>query len=206
MQILTGAASCFSWSSMPPVPPGPWRSAPSFPPAVFTLVGAAIIGGVSSVLVAVVVEGLDMKLHVDDPVGAVAMQCANGAWGALAVGLFSTDGGLFYGGSAHLLGVQALSVAAIARWMTVTSAMGCGAQRGGNGMYRGVPVSMPLRPVVQVTVVVSKIAPEPVVETARQTLQTGNLGDGKIFISDGEEAVKIRIGETGYLALQDKVV
>ena len=67
--------------------------------------------------------------------------------------------------------------------MTVTSTMGCGAQRGGNGMYRGVPVSMALRPTVQVSVVVSGIPPERVIETAKQALHTGKLGDGKIFVT-----------------------
>ena len=88
--------------------------------------------------------------------------------------------------------------------MTVTSAMGCGAQRGGNGMYRGVPVSMSLRPVVQVSVVVSKVSPDLVVETAEKALRTGHLGDGKIFISPVGEAVKVRTGEKGYAALLDE--
>ena len=88
--------------------------------------------------------------------------------------------------------------------MTVTSAMGCGAQRGGNGMYRGVPVSMSLRPTVEVSVVVSRIPPEVVVETAKQALHTGNLGDGKIFLTPVEDAVKVRTGETGHDALQDE--
>lgn len=89
--------------------------------------------------------------------------------------------------------------------MTVTSTMGCGAQRGGNGMYRGVPVSMALRPTVQVSVVVSGIPPERVIETAKQALHTGKLGDGKIFVTSVKEAVKVRTGETGYDALQDEV-
>ena len=82
--------------------------------------------------------------------------------------------------------------------------MGCGAQRGGNGMYRGVPVSMSLRPTVEVSVVVSRIPPEVVVETAKQALHTGNLGDGKIFLTPVEDAVKVRTGETGHDALQDE--
>ena len=85
--------------------------------------------------------------------------------------------------------------------MTVTSAMGCGAQRGGNGMYRGVPVSMSLRPTVEVSVVVSRIPPEVVVETAKQALHTGNLGDGKIFLYNVEEVVRVRTGEMGKAAL-----
>ena len=273
-------------------------------------IGSIVIGAVAGILVVVVVEGLDMKLHIDDPVGAVAVHGANGAWGTLAVGLFDTESGLFYGGGVHQLGIQALGVVAVAVWMavtmtvvfkvislvvggtmrvseeeeleglditehglpsaysdfsmafgvagelgqnirpaapvmpvsdrqgeegeatlsrvdiycpahrferlkqsleeigitgmTVTSAMGCGAQRGGNGMYRGVPVSMSLRPVVQVSVVVSKVSPDLVVETAEKALRTGHLGDGKIFISPVGEAVKVRTGEKGYAALLDE--
>lgn len=276
--------------------------------------GSAVIGAVSGVLVVVVVELLDLKFHVDDPVGAVAVHGACGAWGTLAVGLLDTESGLFYGGGVHQLGVQALGVIAVAGWMivtmtvvfkvislvtggtmrvteeeeiegldatehglpsayadftfafgvvgefnhgdarslpvvsdadpkhpakggkgdkltridiycsahrferlkqslesigitgmTVTSAMGCGAQRGGNGMYRGVPVSMSLRPTVQVSVIVSRISPELVIETAKQALHTGQLGDGKIFVSPVEEAVKVRTGETGHEALRDEI-
>ena len=274
-------------------------------------VGAAVIGAVAGVLVVAAVEGLDLKCHVDDPVGAVAVHGACGIWGTLAVGLLDTEVGLFYGGGLHQLGIQALGVAAVAGWMvvtmtvsfklislvhggtmrvgeeeeiegldaaehglpsayadftfafgvagefnhgdasalpltksahlaegkeppkltkvdiycpayrfeklkqsleaigitgmTVTSTMGCGAQRGGNGMYRGVPISMALRPTVQVSVVVSSIPPERVIETAKQALHTGKLGDGKIFVTSVEEAVKVRTGETGYDALQDEV-
>ena len=52
-------------------------------------VGAAIVGIVSGLLVVVVVEGLDLRLHIDDPVGAVGVHCANGVWGTLAVGLLA---------------------------------------------------------------------------------------------------------------------
>ena len=273
--------------------------------------GSMVIGAVAGVLVVVVVEFLDLKCHIDDPVGAVAVHGANGAWGTIAVGLFNTESGLFYGGGVHQLLIQLLGVVAVAAWMlvtmtvvfkvisllcggtmrvteeeeiegldptehglpsayadftfafgvagevsghftpdsipdlpsdhvpgdgtpekltridiccpayrferlkhsleaigitgmTVTSAMGCGAQRGGNGMYRGVPVSMSLRPTVEVSVVVSRIPPEVVVETAKQALHTGNLGDGKIFLTPVEDAVKVRTGETGHDALQDE--
>lgn len=273
--------------------------------------GSMVIGAVAGVLVVVVVEFLDLKCHIDDPVGAVAVHGANGAWGTIAVGLFNTESGLFYGGGVHQLLIQLLGVVVVAAWMlvtmtvvfkaisflcsgtmrvteeeeiegldptehglpsayadftfafgvagevsghftpdsipdlpsdhvpvdgtpekltridiccpayrferlkhsleaigitgmTVTSAMGCGAQRGGNGMYRGVPVSMSLRPTVEVSVVVSRIPPEVVVETAKQALHTGNLGDGKIFLTPVEDAVKVRTGETGHDALQDE--
>lgn len=87
--------------------------------------GAAIIGIVAGILVDVVVEFLDKKLHIDDPVGAIGVHMANGIWGTLAVGLFATgtgegafvDGsyykGLFYGGGFKLLGIQALGMITI---------------------------------------------------------------------------------------------
>ena len=74
-------------------------------------VGAAVIGAVAGVLVVAAVEGLDLKCHVDDPVGAVAVHGACGIWGTLAVGLLDTEVGLFYGGGLHQLGIQALGVA-----------------------------------------------------------------------------------------------
>ena len=90
-------------------------------------IGALIIGAVSGILVDVVVEVLDKKFHIDDPVGAVGVHWANGVWGTIAVGLFATgrgdtvqafaDGstyaGLFYGGGAKLLGIQILGIVAI---------------------------------------------------------------------------------------------
>ena len=86
--------------------------------------GASIIGLVAGILVVVAVEFLDKKLHIDDPVGAVGVHCANGIWGTFAVGLFSTgyDGvgkGLFYGGGFKQLGIQALGFLAVAAWTTV---------------------------------------------------------------------------------------
>ncbi|PWG04407.1 ammonium transporter [Polaribacter aquimarinus] len=74
---------------------------------------AIIIGLVAGVLVDVAVLYID-KLQIDDPVGAIAVHGVNGLFGALAVGLFATDGGLFYGGGAALLGTQALGVGVIA--------------------------------------------------------------------------------------------
>ncbi|MDE5964017.1 MAG: ammonium transporter, partial [Eubacterium sp.] len=87
--------------------------------------GSIIIGAVAGILVVVVVELLDKKLFVDDPVGAVAVHCANGIWGTLAVGLLSTgaDGvgkGLFYGGGFKQLGIQLMGFAAVAAWTVVT--------------------------------------------------------------------------------------
>lgn len=89
--------------------------------------GSAIIGAVSGVLVVFGVWFLDNVLHVDDPVGAVAVHGFNGLWGTIAVGLFATPTapecemtGLFYGGGFKLLGIQLLGIAAILAWAAVT--------------------------------------------------------------------------------------
>lgn len=275
--------------------------------------GSIIIGAVSGILVVVVVELLDKKLFVDDPVGAVAVHCANGIWGTIAVGLFSTGAndvgtGLFYGGGFKQLGIQLMGFAAVAAWtvvtmtivffaikktnglrvsaeeeikgldatehnlpsayadfmpvsisaavqpspatvapvekavpvetyttnkdakltkivmifnpakledikesmnaigvtgMTVTNVMGCGTQKGHIRKYRGVEIEeMSLMPKMKLEMVVSAVPVEKVVDTARNVLYSGNIGDGKIFIYDVEDAVKVRTGERGYDALQ----
>ena len=273
--------------------------------------GSIIIGAVSGILVVVVVEGLDKKLHIDDPVGAVGVHLANGVWGTIAVGLFSKgyDGvgkGLFYGGGFKQLGIQLLGFVAAASWavvtmiivfalikktnglrvtaeeeikgldstehnlpsayadfvptsvlissappaqsvekaipvetfttktdavlskvvmifnpskfeelkeamndigitgMTATNVMGCGVQKGHIKKYRGVEIEeMSLLPKMKLEMVVSAIPVKTVVETARKVLYTGNIGDGKIFVYDVEDVMKVRTGEHGYDALQD---
>lgn len=273
--------------------------------------GSIIIGAVSGILVVVVVEGLDKKLHIDDPVGAVGVHLANGVWGTIAVGLFSKgyDGvgkGLFYGGGFKQLGIQLLGFVAVASWavitmiivfalikktnglrvtaeeeikgldstehnlpsayadfvptsvlissappaqsvekaipvetfttktdavlskivmifnpskfeelkeamndigitgMTATNVMGCGVQKGHIKKYRGVEIEeMSLLPKMKLEMVVSAIPVKTVVETARKVLYTGNIGDGKIFVYDVEDVMKVRTGEHGYDALQD---
>ena len=90
--------------------------------------GAIIIGAVAGVLVVFGVWFLDYKLHIDDPVGAVAVHCLNGIWGTIAVGLFATTSapgndtlvGLFYGGGFGLLGIQLLGMFAVIAWTAVT--------------------------------------------------------------------------------------
>ena len=283
-------------------------------------VGATIVGIVSGILVVVVVEALDLKLHIDDPVGAVGVHFANGIWGTLAVGLLANPEapaglkGLFYTGSFRLLGVQALGITSILGWtaalmtltffiikktvglrvsaeeeikgldktehglpsayadfvpavesldygfagavavtgdtpvaeavpvkrapsfddgspkftkveiickeprfealktammkigitgMTVSHVLGCGAQKGQPEYYRGVPVEATLLPKIQVDIVVSKVPVRTVIETAKKVLYTGHIGDGKIFVYDVENVVKVRTGEEGYDALQD---
>ena len=291
--------------------------------------GAVIIGLVSGLLVVFGVWLLDYKLHIDDPVGAVAVHCLNGIWGTIAVGLFATTSapgysladssgnvisGLFYGGGFKLLGLQLLGVASVACWtavfitvaflvikkifglrvtreeetlgldstehglpsayagfsmtpeyveeggqppvivsgdipvaeavpvkkvpafdegvpkftkveiickesrleslkeammnigitgMTVSHVLGFGLQKGPPEYYRGVQVESNLLPKVQVDIVVSKVPVRSVIETAKQVLYTGHIGDGKIFVYDVENVVKVRTGEEGYDALQD---
>ncbi|MBO6040446.1 MAG: adenylate cyclase, partial [Oscillospiraceae bacterium] len=280
-------------------------------------VGAAIIGLVSGILVDLAVEILDVRFHVDDPVGAVAVHCVNGIWGTAAVGLFACNEaygtkGLFYGGGLRQLGVQCLGVLTIGAYtvlwmivvfrsikgsiglragaeeeiegldvtehglanayadflpiestlgvhsdgpvnteglqpfpltlssglretpvgqrrytlvrilcdeerfgtlrdtmasigvtgMTVVNVMGCGTQKGKTGQYRGIEMSMHLTPKLQVDIVVSKVDPELVVAAANAALHTGEIGDGKIFVYDVEDVVRIRTGESGYDALQ----
>ena len=283
--------------------------------------GAAIIGLVSGILIVVAVEFVDIKLKIDDPVGAFGVHGVNGIWGGFAVGLFATgkgqDGvtGLFYGGGFNQLGIQALGVVSIIGWtvvfmsivffvlkktiglrvtkdeemkgldvtehglisayadfmpigvgtasldetfdvegnvpvtqavpvqlagkydvasdgvkitkidillkqsklealkeemdklgitgMTVSQVLGCGAQKGKAEYYRGVAVESNLLPKMKVEIVVCKVPVKAVVDAAVKALYTGHIGDGKIFIYDVEDVVKVRTGETGYDAMQD---
>ena len=285
-------------------------------------IGALIIGAVSGILVDVVVEVLDKKFHIDDPVGAVGVHWANGVWGTIAVGLFATgrgdtvqafaDGstyaGLFYGGGAKLLGIQILGIVAIDVYaavmmtivfqlikhtiglrttaeeeiigmdisehglasayadflpaapsyagesegsvdlsdvkpvaltlgeraegrytkvsiicpeerfgvlrdtmnaigvmgMTVSQVMGCGAEKGKTGRYRGVSTTMNLYRKVQVDIVVSTVDPGLVVAAARKALNTEHYGDGKIFVTNVEDVMRVRTGEVGVEALAYK--
>ena len=284
-------------------------------------VGSIVVGIVSGILVVVAVEVIDIKLHIDDPVGAVGVHFANGVWGTIAVGLLANPSapaglkGLFYTGDFRLLGVQALGIVSVLAWtaffmtltfiilkktvglraskeeeirgldktehglpsayadfvpavesidygfegatavtgdvppaeavpvkkvptvveegspkftkievickeqrfealknammdigitgMTVSHVLGCGAQKGKPEYYRGVQVEATLLPKIQVDIVVSKVPVRLVIETAKKVLYTGHIGDGKIFVYDVENVVKVRTGEEGYDALQD---
>ena len=286
----------------------------------FDAIGAAVVGLVAGILVVVVVETLDLKLHIDDPVGAVGVHCANGIWGTIAVGLLANPDapaglrGLFYTGDFSQLGLQLLGFASVAAWatgtmlifftilkkadflraeaadelsgldvsehglpsayadfmpavdkytvfdgeqvpvvsgttpvaeavpvkrepafhadghkftkieivfkeeklyalkdamsrlgitgMTVSHVMGYGMQKGHTEFYRGVAVETDLRPKVQMDIVVSAIPVRDVIETAKKALYTGHIGDGKIFVYDVENVVKVRTGEEGHEALQ----
>ncbi len=289
------------------------------------IVGAGIIGIVAGILVVVAVEFLDLKLHIDDPVGAVAVHGVNGLWGGISTGLFATDGGLLYGGGFYLFGVQCLGAVCIIAYtfvtmsivfwlikkifglrvtaeeeitgldvtehglpsayadfamvdhlaletahdvpidiavpaarvsqptpvpvtmpddapadapvaapsgaytkitiianqnrfetlkaamaqigvtgMTVTQVMGCGTQKGRTEYYRGAPVTMHLLPKLQVDIVVSTVPVEQVVAAAKLALYTGNMGDGKIFIYDVQNVIRVRTGEEGVAALDNE--
>ncbi|EOT22473.1 ammonium transporter [Eubacterium sp. 14-2] len=87
--------------------------------------------------------------------------------------------------------------------MTVSHVLGCGVQKGKPEYYRGVQVEANLLPKVQVNLVVSAIPICKVIETAKKVLYTGHIGDGKIFVYDVENVVKVRTGEEGFDALQD---
>lgn len=279
------------------------------PCACCDALGATIIGIVAGILVVVVVEFLDLKLHIDDPVGAVAVHLANGIWGTIACGLFSVDTGLFYGHGFKQLGIQCLGEVTILAWttvcmiitfslikkfhglraskeeevigldklehgidssyadfmvapqvmtegepkasasvpvekaipvakassrpdakfhmvtiitrqskfddlkaamndinvtgMTVTNVLGCGVQHGSTGKYRGADINMTLLPKIKVDIVVSEVPVDLVVTAAKEVLYTGNIGDGKIFVYDVDNVIKVRTGEEGYDALQD---
>jgi Amt family ammonium transporter len=88
--------------------------------------------------------------------------------------------------------------------MTVTQVMGSGIQKGQTAKYyRGVKVDINLLPKTQVEIVVCKVPVQTVIDTAKKVLYTGKIGDGKIFVYDVENAVKVRTGESGCAALQD---
>lgn len=87
--------------------------------------------------------------------------------------------------------------------MTVTQVMGCGVQKGKTEYYRGIPLNMNLLPKLQVDIVVSTVSPAAVVAAAKSALYTGHTGDGKIFLYDVEDVIRVRTGETGMAALAD---
>ena len=87
--------------------------------------------------------------------------------------------------------------------MTMTQVMGCGIQKGAGEMYRGAEIDATLLPKVKIEVVVSKIPVAAVIETTKKALYTGHIGDGKIFVYNVDQVVKVRTGEEGFAALQD---
>jgi len=87
--------------------------------------------------------------------------------------------------------------------ITLTHVMGCGMQKGRNQYYRGIPIEMNLLPKIKVEVIIAKVPVETVIETVKKVLYTGHYGDGKMFIYDVADVIKVRTGETGYDALQE---
>lgn len=87
--------------------------------------------------------------------------------------------------------------------MTVNNVLGCGIQQGAPEYYRGAKLETNLLPKTQVDIVVGKVPVRTVIDAAKKVLYTGHIGDGKIFVYDVENAVKVRTGEEGYDALQD---
>ncbi|MCR3758838.1 P-II family nitrogen regulator [Clostridium felsineum] len=87
--------------------------------------------------------------------------------------------------------------------MTVTNVLGCGLQKGTLEYYRGNPVEITLNPKIKIEIVVCSVPVEKVIDAAKRVLNTGKIGDGKIFVYDVTKVVKIRTGEENYDALQD---
>lgn len=88
--------------------------------------------------------------------------------------------------------------------MTVTQVYGCGLQKGHTEVYRGQKVEMNLVPKVKIETVVCEVPVDKVLETAQKALRTGNIGDGKIFVYEIDNAVRIRTGEAGDIAIIDE--
>lgn len=284
--------------------------------------GAAFTGLVCGIAIVLLIEFIDNRCRIDDPVGAIAVHAGAGLIGTIMTGLLSAEDGLLYGHGFSFLGIQLLGAAAVIAWvlatsfvlfklidktvglrvsereeiegldtsehglsnayadflpniqvdsltgdyakvegaeiskknkdvpvdeaipivkasdysvpdkkgvltridiiikqskfeqlkdamneigvtgMTVTQVLGCGIQKGATEYYRGVPVDIQLLPKVKIEIIVAKVPVEQVVSTARRVLYTGHIGDGKIFIYDVRDSVRVRTGETGYDAMQ----
>ena len=88
--------------------------------------------------------------------------------------------------------------------MTVTQVVGFGMQKGSRAYYRGVPIDTTFLPKVKLEIVICKVPVSTVADTVKKALYTGNIGDGKMFIYDVENVIKVSTGEEGYDALQDE--
>lgn len=88
--------------------------------AAVSVVGAIIIGFIAGIILVEAVNLFDNKFKLDDPVGAISVHGICGIWGTVAVGLFATSGGLFYGGGASLLAIQMIGVVAVIAWTILT--------------------------------------------------------------------------------------
>ena len=87
--------------------------------------------------------------------------------------------------------------------MTVYDVQGCGVQKGIVTYYRGVKTEIQLIPKIKIDIVVSEVSYEKVLETAERVLKTGTVGDGKVFVSELTEVLRIRTGERGADAIRN---
>ena len=85
--------------------------------------------------------------------------------------------------------------------MTVTQVLGCGTQKGDIQYYRGVPMELKLLPKIKIEIIVCEVPVQKVINVATKILRTGEIGDGKIFVYDVKDVVKIRTGAFGKEAL-----
>lgn len=85
--------------------------------------------------------------------------------------------------------------------MTVTQVLGCGTQKGDIQYYRGVPMELKLLPKIKIEIIICEVPVQKVIDVATKILRTGEIGDGKIFVYDVKDVVKIRTGATGKEAL-----
>ncbi|MFZ5648976.1 MAG: P-II family nitrogen regulator [Bacillota bacterium] len=85
--------------------------------------------------------------------------------------------------------------------MTVMQVMGCGLQKGRKEVYRGTELTINLLPKVKLEVIIKDSLVDEVVGLIRKTAMTGEIGDGKIFVSTVDNAIRIRTGETGEAAI-----
>lgn len=87
--------------------------------------------------------------------------------------------------------------------MTVSQVYGCGLQKGRKEIFRGQEFEVNLVPKIKIETVVCEIPVEKVLETAQKVLRTGKFGDGKIFVYELTDAVRIRTGQRGSAAIMD---
>ena len=85
--------------------------------------------------------------------------------------------------------------------MTVSQVMGCGLQKGKTEYYRGVAININLLPKIKLELIVKDSEVDRIVDTIIKVARSGKIGDGKIFIYNGEDAVRIRTGEKGESAI-----
>lgn len=88
--------------------------------------------------------------------------------------------------------------------MTVSQVYGCGLSTGLKETYRGQQVEVSLLPKIKVEIIVYEVAVDDVIDAAIGACRTGQIGDGKIFVTEVTDAVRIRTGERGAAAIMDR--